>query len=202
MAEAPRSSRFQDALAANRAPLRVGDVVLRYEPSMLIGETARLRRTLRPPVVRFFGFLALVLALLLVVRDASTFVLAAPIVAGALAFALAGWLETRERLRRRFIANFGTCSLRLDFATPFKGRARSLVVPFDAVRAVDCVTQADGTHCLTVDFAPGPGPETVLREVLAASVPGEALPDAERLQRVLTGAFGLGRTATLPDELL
>ena len=80
-------------------------------------------------------------------------------------------------------------SLRLDFTSPIAGKPRTLVVPFDSVKAVAMLRQVDGASCLCVDFTLG---SELLREVLVAHIPDAQLPQAERLERVLHGAFGLG----------
>jgi hypothetical protein len=182
---------FEAALAEHPAPTRLGDISLRYEPSMLIGETSAPGRTLRPTLAWAVGLLTLVLTLGLFLLDAPMVALWLSVGASAACLAVATRLEAWERRRRRFVANFATTSLRLDFSQPISGRARTLVVHFDDVKAVDLVRQADGAHCLTVDFAPDPGPE-LLREVLAAYIEGHELEQAHRLLRVLEGAFGLG----------
>jgi hypothetical protein len=169
----------------------LGDIALRYEPSMLLGETDALPRTLRPTLAWTAGLIGLIATLGLFVLDAPIASLWLSVGASAACFALATRLEAWERRRRRFVANFGTTSLRLDFVQPISGRPRTLVVAFDDVKAVDLVRQRDGAHCLTVDFAPDPGPQ-VLREVLAAYIADHELEQARRLLRVLEGAFGLG----------
>lgn len=182
---------FESALAANPAPRRLGDITLTYESSMLIGETRR-RRTIRPTVAGALGLSALAGALGAFVASASPAPAMALTAVGALSLVAATWLKVVERRTRRFVVNFGTTSLRLDFVTPFAGRPRTLVVHFDAVRSVDLLEQQDGAHCLTVDFVLSVGLHEVLREVLVAFiVPGE-IEEADRLRRVLTGAFGLG----------
>jgi hypothetical protein len=183
---------FEAALARHPAPRRLGDVALRFDAFVLIGETARGPRTWRGTVAWLLGLGALAGALGALVSEASVAVVAALLPVAALALGAAVLLERRDRRRRAFVANFGSTTLRLDFVTPFAGRPRTLKVPFDAVRAVTLWPQADGASCLTVDFAPGPTSTDVLREVLAAHIPEAQRDDAERVQRVLEGAFGLG----------
>ena len=133
------------------------------------------------------------------VRGLAALALGAPtwgIVVGSLAiaasFGLAAALDQRARRQRRFVLNFQTTSLRLDFSTPFAHRPRTLVVHFDAV--VDCAlyTQGNGRLALTVDFVTAPGSQQLLREVLVANIALSEEDAAHRLHRVLTGAFGLG----------
>ncbi|MEW5741720.1 MAG: hypothetical protein AB1938_22565 [Myxococcota bacterium] len=185
-------ARFADSLAAHPAPARLGDITLRYEPSMLIGETPHVTRSLWPTVAWLVGVSALVAALGLLIAAAPMFAIVACAAIGAAGLAASVWLDRIDKRQRRFIANFATNSLRLDFVTPFAGRPRTLVVTFDAVRDVALLEQGPGLWCLTVDFVPLVGKAEVLREVLAAFIPEEQKEDAERLQRVLEGAFGLG----------
>jgi hypothetical protein len=183
-------ARFSEVLESNPAPATVGDVVLRYEPSMLIGETPKPRTTLKPTGAWVIGLALLLSAGGYVVLSNE---LAPPIalaIGGALFVAAASWLERLEKRQRRFVANFATNSLRLDFSSPIAGYPRTLVIPFDDVQAVDVLEQADGALCLVVDFALH---GRVLREVLAAYVPVDHRAALERVQRVLSGAFGLGQ---------
>jgi hypothetical protein len=183
---------FADALASHPAPAQLGDITLRYETTILVGETSKVRVSLWPTVTWLGGISALIISVGLLLLAAPSEAVLAMAVLGALGLAATTWLERVERRQRRFIANFDTNHLRLDFVTPFAGRPRTLVVPFDAVKAVQLVEQGDGLSCLTVDFVPQVGRPEVLREVLAAFIPGAQRDEAERLERVLKGAFGLG----------
>ena len=185
-------ARFENALADNPAPRRLGDIVLRYESSMLIGETPRARRSAKPTVAWAMGLSALVATLGTFVARAPIGLTALLLCLGALGLAVATRLEILERRSRRFVMNFATTSLRLDFVTPFVGHPKTLVVPFDAVRAVGLSGQADGAWCLTVDFEPSQRSPGLFREVLAAFILPDELEQAHRLRRVLEGAFGLG----------
>ncbi|GMU60806.1 MAG: hypothetical protein AMXMBFR34_25690 [Myxococcaceae bacterium] len=185
-------ARFADSLAAHPAPTRLGDITLRYEPSMLIGETPHVPRSLWPTAAWLGGVSALVVALGLLLASAPIPAIVACAVLGALGLWATVWLDRIDRRQRRFVANFATNSLRLDFVTPFIGRPRTLVVTFGAVKDVSLREQGEGRSCLTVDFVPLTGKAEVLREVLAAFISEEQREDAERLQRVLEGAFGLG----------
>ncbi|MEW6434526.1 MAG: hypothetical protein AB1730_23750 [Myxococcota bacterium] len=190
-------ARFADTLAAHPAPTRLGDIALRYEPSMLIGETPKVPPSLRPTAVWLGGISSLVISVGLLLMNAPI----APIVImaglGAVGIGANVWLERVDKRRRRFVANFATNSLRLDFVTPFAGRPRTLVVPFDSVKDVQLLDQGGGQSCLTVDFVPLVGRPQVLREVLAAFIPEAQREGAERLERVLKGAFGLGE---IPED--
>lgn len=182
-------ARFSDALESNPAPRALGDVALRYEPSMLIGETARRKATWRSSVAWVAGFSLLLFSAGALILQGDLWLIGPLVLAGGVSIGFAAWLERFEKRQRRFVANFGTVSLRLDFTSPIAGQPRTLVVPFDSVRAVALERQFDGASCLCVDFERGGG---LLREVLVAHIPAAQLTAAERLERVLQGAFGLG----------
>lgn len=180
---------FRQALADNPAPAKLGDVSLRYEPSMLVGETRAGRVTWKPTALSALGVglvLAAVAALVLVDAmwpAAALLSLAAAALLGSVR------LSRLERRKRGFVVNFATTTLRLDFVTPLAGKPRTLLVHFDDVKAVGLVEQADGRSCLTIDFALE---REMLREALAAFIGDDELEQALRLTRVLEGAFGLG----------
>ncbi|MDP1829630.1 MAG: hypothetical protein Q8L48_40560 [Archangium sp.] len=180
--------RFADALESNPAPRRLGDVTLRYEPSMLIGETPKARATWRSSLVFVAGVALLLFSAGGLVLQWPFGLVVSLVLSGAVAIAAAVVVERYEKRQRRFVANFGTVSLRLDFTSPIAGYARTLVVPFDSVRATALLRQGDGASCLCVDFED----RGLLREVLVAHIPDDQLPEAARLERVLKGAFGLG----------
>lgn len=181
-------SDFRQALAQNPAPTRVGDVALRYEPSMLVGEAA-LTPSAWPVALAWTGGGLLVLGL--------GVLLAGPLwaVSGLLGLAAAllvasVWRRQRERRRRGFVVNFATTQLRLEVPTPLAGHPRTQLVPFDDVRAVGLVEQADGLGCLTVDYTGAGG--ALVKEALVTAIAANERGAAERLARVLEGAFGLG----------
>jgi len=186
------TSRFQRVLEERPAPRVLGDVALRYEPSMLIGETAKPLRSWKPTALWTLALVSGIAAVALLATGAPTPGVAVLVLLAAVLLLAAVWLERVERRRRAFVVNFLTNSLRLDFVTPFAGRPRTLVVPFDAVKSVDVFDQDAGFSCLTVDFVAPTGAPVVLREVLAAFIPEEQQEELERLTRVLGGAFGLG----------
>src|ERR1700719_1439987 len=104
---------FEDALRASPAPRSVGDVVLRYEESLLIGETRR-RSSLASPVL-LVGSVACALAAL-----AALLITGKVTAAAALALVGAGmmlgamWTDQQTRAVRRFVLNFSTERLRLE----------------------------------------------------------------------------------------
>ncbi len=181
---------FSDALESNPAPTALGDVSLRYEPSMLIGETAKRKGTWRSSALWLCGVAALLFSVGATALQADFSFIALLVVLGAAGLGSAVLMERFEKRQRRFVANFGTVSLRLDFTSPIAGHALTLVVPFDSVRAAELLAQADGELCLCVDFERDGG---LLREVLVAHIPAAQLTEAQRLERVLKGAFGLGK---------
>lgn len=178
-------ARFADALAEHPAPSRLGDVSLRYEPSMLIGETDKPKRTWRPTLIWLGGISALLFAVGAIFVVEAAWLSYLLLGAGALLLAGTVRLERHEKRQRRFIANFATASLRLDFTSPLAGGPRTLVVPFDSVRAVELLDAG----VLTVDVE---HQGRTLREALVAFITPVELDDAQRLERVLRGAFGLG----------
>ncbi|MBL8912167.1 MAG: hypothetical protein JNM17_15850 [Archangium sp.] len=182
-------ARFADALQSHTAPSSLGDVALRYEPSMLIGETKKLSPTLKSSAAWTLGIALLLFSVATVVTVTSVTPAIALAVAGAVFIASAVWIERLEKRQRRFVANFATNSLRLDFASPIAGYPRTLVISFDDVRGVSVMDQADGALCLVVEFALQ---NHTLQEVLAAFIPVDKKEELERVQRVLQGAFGLG----------
>jgi hypothetical protein len=182
-------ARFADALESNPAPKALGDVTLRYEPSMLIGETPRGKPTWRSSATWVAGLACLLFAAGALILQWDVWVVGLLLGLGAAAIGGAAFLERFEKRQRRFVANFATVSLRLDFNSTIAGQPRTIIVPFDAVRAAELVRQVDGASCLCVDFELD---GALLREVLVAYISDAQLEDAERLERVLKGAFGLG----------
>lgn len=182
-------ARFADALESHPAPAALGDVSLRYEPSMLIGETAKPSPTIKSSAAWTLGVALLLFSAGAVVTVTSVVPAIALACAGALFVAAAVWIERLEKRQRRFVANFATNSLRLDFSSPIAGYPRTLVIPFDDVKGVEVLDQADGALCLVVEFTLQ---RRTLQEVLAAFVRVEHRAELERVQRVLHGAFGLG----------
>lgn len=181
--------RFVDALESNPAPRALGDVALRYEPSMLIGETRKGRSTWRSTLTWIAGVCLLVFCAGALALQGPISLAGTLLGLGAATIGAAVLLERFEKRQRRFVANFGTVSLRLDFTSPIAGYARTLNVPFDSVLETAVLRQGDGASCLCVDFEVH---RKRLREVLVAHIPDSQLPEAERLTRVLKGAFGLG----------
>jgi hypothetical protein len=157
---------------------------------MLIGETPKGKPTWRTSATWVAGLSFLLLAAGALILQLDLWVVALLLGLGAAAIGGAAFLERFEKRQRRFVANFATVSLRLDFNSSIAGQPRTIIVAFDSVRAADLVRQVDGASCLCVDFEHD---GALLREVLVAYIPDAQLEDAERLERVLRGAFGLGK---------
>jgi len=189
------TGRFEEALAQNPAPKRLGDIQLRYEPSLLIGEADRAPRGALFTAVLLVGAALGLSTLGALVTHASVETIAGCALLTGGAFIAAVQLDQRARRQRRFVLNFGTTSLRLDFSSPFANHPRTLVVHFDGVRDCALCTQGDGQLAITVDFVTSDHSPQVLREVLVAHIPLAQEAAAVRLHRVLKGAFGLGEPA-------
>ncbi len=182
-------ARFADALKSHPAPSRLGDVTLRYEPSMLIGETEKPRRSALPSFAWLAGFSLLLFAVAALMFVEGVWLAVVLMVLGAMSLTAAVRLERHEKRQRRFVANFLTYSLRLDFTSPIAGYARTIVVPFDDVKELALIDQTDGERVLVVDFMHR---GARLREALVAFISSAQRDEAERVERVLHGAFGLG----------
>jgi hypothetical protein len=182
------SRTFAQVLEAQQPPRNLGDVTLRYEPSLLIGQ-AKAQTKSRWPVV----FLTLALAfsmatLALFVMRVITEWLIAGVVFSAVMFLALFLMEEREKRRRAFVLNFRDNTLRLDFVTPFNGQPRTLIVDFDDVKAVNLEDNAN--ECwLTIDFL---REGRLLRDVLVTRIRAEDRGSAERFLQTLSAAFGLG----------
>jgi hypothetical protein len=194
------TGRFEEALAQNPAPKRLGDIQLRYEPSLLIGEAERPSRGAVFSAVLIVGAAFGLGTLGALISGASLETVGGCALLTGLAFVSAVQLDQRARRQRRFVLNFGTTSLRLDFSTPFANQPRTMVVHFDGVRDCTLCTQGDGQIAITVDFVQSASSPQVLREVLVANIPVSQEDAAIRLHRVLKGAFGLGEPPAAEPE--
>ncbi len=175
-------------------PRRVGDVRLRYEPSLLIGE-ARRRHALLPTLALGMagacGFGA-VLSLLLPAADSPGEALALLLgVCSVLLLGLGLVLDARARAVRRFVLNFATESLRLERPSRARGRPRTWVVHFDSVREVEVVSRPDGRYALRVEYAPEPGSQETRVEVLINGAHPDEIDTLRRVWRLLRNSFGL-----------
>ncbi len=175
-------------------PRRVGDVRLRYEPSLLIGE-ARARRGLLPTFALGAGAacgFGAVLALVLPGQAGPGEALAIFLGGScALLLSLGLTLDARARAVRRFVLNFATESLRLERPSRARGRPQTWVVHFDCVREVEVVSRPDGSYALRVEYAPEPGSQETRVEVLVNGARPDEIDTLRRVWRLLRNSFGL-----------
>lgn len=194
--------KFSEALEQTPIPRRVGDVRLRYEPSLLIGE-ARRRTALLPSLAVGVGVacaIGCVLALLLPPSAGPTLPLALVLALSAgLLTGLGMLLEARARAVRRFVLNFATESLRLERPSRAHGRPQTWVVHFDGVREVSVTARQDGTYALHVEYVPTPDAQETRVEVLVDRVPPAEVDTLRRVWRLLRNSFGL-RTPQAPTS--
>jgi hypothetical protein len=168
----------------------VGDVLLRYEDQLLIGETRAPGSTWAPAL--FVGAVSLALACgaTLVFPDGPVgFVGAIAFAAGAAALlAAAVALDRKARRPRRFVLNFDAEMLRLEGATgPGVGFA-TVTVGFDAVRDLAIIPGPRGGFWLEATYeAEGARHAHVLVD---RATPAE-VESLRRLWRLLRAAFGL-----------
>lgn len=182
---------FADALQSQVPPGRVGEVRLRFEESLLIGERAA-RPGLWPEALGVLALGSGLGTLTLLTVDGSL-LLACGLAVLSAAFTGTA-ISTRGRLRspERFVLNFATESLRLD-APSRAGKATCEVVPFDSV--VDLRVVPTGRHGfgLALDYA---GADGGTRATLLVKHSGaDEIDDLRRLWRVLRHAFGLRPSA-------
>jgi hypothetical protein len=186
--------KFSEVLEQSPMPRRVGDVRLRYEPSLLIGE-ARRRPGLLPTLALAVGAacgLGAVVALLLPASAGPTEALALTLGVGCvLMLGMGVALEARARAVRRFVLNFATESLRLERPSRARGRPQTWVVHFDCVREVEVVSRPDGSYALRVEYAPEPGSPETRVEVLVNGARPEEIDTLRRVWRLLRNSFGL-----------
>jgi len=175
-------------------PRRVGDVRLRYEPSLLIGE-ARRQSGLLPTLSMAVGAgcgVGAVVALMLPASAGPIVSLALTLgVCCALLLGIGLVLEARARAVRRFVLNFATESLRLERPSRARGRPQTWVVHFDCVRDVEVVSRPDGSYALRVEYAPELGSEETRVEVLVNGAKPAEIETLRRVWRLLRNSFGL-----------
>ncbi len=183
---------FERALAQNPPPSgRVGDVSLRYDPPVLVGETARGpgRGRLAADVAMLGALGAGLAAVAALVSGSGTGWPAALAAVGGGLFLLSGALERRARGRRRFLLHFGTETLRLDLPGGLRGPTTQ-TVPFDAVTDLYVLVGADGVHALWVELTVREDHPPVAR-LLVDGVPEAESEGLRRLWTTLRAAFGL-----------
>jgi hypothetical protein len=185
---------FDRALRTHPPPTgRVGDIWLRYDPPVLVGETLAPPRRARllPDLLMLAALGAGVLAVAVLLEDGGggTRGAAALALISAGLFALGNRLERRAAARRRFILHFGTETLRLDGPAGLRGRA-TRTVSFDAVKDLYVLVGADGRCALVAELEVTPGAPT-LSTVLVDGVAPEAREELRRVWVTLRAAFGL-----------
>jgi hypothetical protein len=185
--------RFDDAMnATGEVPRVLGDITLRYEPSLLIGETTLRRSSVWTSTLAACGLLVITSAFLLILFSQAHLAAGGLLgVGGGLLWASA-WSGQHDRRHRRFVANFETNSLRLDFVSSWRMTSKTLNVPFSSVTAVEFLEHDASTRSLCVEFEIKARDSGLHRETLAAFLTEADISGAERLRRTLEKAFGVG----------
>ncbi len=182
---------FAAALSQVQFPAAVGDVTLRYETSLFIGETRPRRSTWWPSLALsggiFFGA-ALTIATLL--RQSSLLQLGW-LAATAGCFGAHTWLRRRQRERRRFVLNFALGTLRLDFASAVILSPQTVVVAFDSIVALERLQVSAENQALVIELNGGSTRGQHFKEVLVASVQPQEYQQLDTLEAFLHNAFGL-----------
>ncbi|MBI3182090.1 MAG: hypothetical protein HYZ28_08090 [Myxococcales bacterium] len=182
---------FEQSLEKSGLPLRIGDVRLRYDTPVLVGQTDRLRSGVAPALSAASGVALALGAAGLLGAGGHPWAAGGLGLLAAVGLGAAVLLEARARRRRCFVVDFLSHTLRLDFTTPARGLPRTVVVTFDRVVSLDLLAHGDGQWALTVDFRPAEGPGELLREVLVAFARADEVEALRRLNRLLRGALGL-----------
>lgn len=169
----------------------MGEVRLRFEESLLIGERPRVGA----PLPELFGVGAIacgVGALASLLTD-GPFALAVALVLLAAGLTAASVIS-RGRLRTpfRFILNFATETLRLD-APGRTGRVDSELIPFDSVRDLRVAPTAHRRFGLVLDYAHSDG--STKSAWLVQQSPAAEIETLRRVWRILRHAFGLRPSA-------
>lgn len=184
--------RFEDALRERRAPEKLGDVRLSYDPPVLVGQTSVERGWRRYlPDALFVGALGCGVGAVggLVANPGGAVTLPVLLTAAAAVLVvLAAQAERRVRRPRRFALNFLDETLRVELSGAFGRRGRALTVPLDEVRDVYAVERRDGCYSLRVDFTAG---GRTLSALLVDRVPPEERAELGRLWSALRAAFAL-----------
>jgi hypothetical protein len=178
---------FERALERNIPVRAVGDVRLRYDSGLLIGE-------LRKRPTKGLADAVLILTVGLGSIDAWLALGPGPLWAAAglagVTLGLAVWtsvLERRAAVRRRFVLNFQTETLRLDFADARTGSPRTEMVPFDDVEKVVCATGRKGKQELRVHYRVAE--QGTKSSVLVSDAGAREVLDLQRVERLLRNAL-------------
>lgn len=184
--------RFEDALHQRRAPEKLGDIRLSYDPPVLVGQTkveGGRRRYL--PDALFVGALGCGVGAVggLVANPGGAVTLPVLLAAGAAVLViLAAQAERRVRRPRRFALNFLDETLRVELSASLGRRGQALTVPLDDVQDVYAVERRDGRYSLLVDFESNGRPLTAL---LVDRVPPEEREELGRFWTALRSACAL-----------
>lgn len=184
-------SRFAQALEAHPPVRRLGDVQLHYEDSRFTGvsQPPPWSHRLWPGISLALGLGFTLLCAFFLARAPGLLPMSVWI-PGLLALAcvsLALWLEGRLG-RRRFVLHFRSEQLRLETLRWSPSRKDSHQIPFDDVRAVECMKEPSGECALQVRFREGDREATHL---LIARIPPAEHEELLRVWRLLQHAFGL-----------
>jgi len=185
--------KFADALRQKTPPRRVGDVRLRSEPELLVGEAmAPLGGASWLPQLCYVGALAsgLFCLGLLVVDPAAPWYAAAALASAAAFLTVAAMrLEALSRRRRVFVLNFSTRTLRIDRPAGIAGAPATSLAAFADVREAGVTRGPRGRYRIEVEIArEGAEPQV---EVLVDGAHQAELGDLHRVSEVLRAAFGL-----------
>lgn len=194
--------KFSEALSSRTAPRRVGDVRLRFDGDVLIGEAVRGRGAGLPlPEISFLlglGFALATGASVLVSSGLGSVPLAALACLSAL-FVVAGiYLQGKARGRRGFVLHFAAHTLRIDRPSGPWSAPRSWTVPFDSIRVAGVTRRGPRDYGIEVEYAP-PGESEPRAEVLVARIRERELEDAHRVAEVMRAAFGLSGEPAPPS---
>jgi hypothetical protein len=187
-----KESTFAAALSQVQFPAAVGDITLRYETSLFIGETRPKRATWWPIMALSGGLFFAVLVLVGTALRQRSPVLLVCVAATAMCFGAHTWLRRHQRERRRFVLNFAMGTLRLDFASSLLLSPKTVVVPFDRVVALERLQVDEEQQALVLELKELSGQSQHFREVLVASVPSDEYHKLDTLEVFLRNAFGLG----------
>lgn len=178
---------FEDALQRQLPPARVGEVRLRFDENVLVGERAR-RTGLWPEVAGVLAVGAGVAAVAVLGVNGPLLAVGAMVLLSA---ALTGFsIAARGRLRgpQRFILNFATESLRLE-RPDRAGRQRAELVPFDAVKGLRVVPTGPRRFGLLLEYEDAKG--IARGTYLLRQSPASEVEELRRAWRILLHAFGL-----------
>jgi len=194
--------KFSEALSSRTAPRRVGDVRLRFDGDVLIGEAVRGRGAVAAaPEISFVLGLACALATAVSVLASSELGLVPLALLACLSvlFVVAGiYLQGKARGRRGFVLHFAAHTLRIDRPSGPWSRPRSWTVPFDCIRVAGVTRRGPRDYGIEIEYAP-PEEGEPRTELLVAGIRGRELEDAHRVAEMMRAAFGLSGEPAPPS---